>query len=528
MTTLSEAVALRRTFAIISHPDAGKTTLTEKLLLFGGAIQMAGAVRARGEQRRARSDWMSIERERGISVTASVMSFEHGGLSFNLLDTPGHEDFSEDTYRTLTAVDSAVMVLDAAKGIETQTRKLFEVCRLRDVPIVTFINKVDREGRETFDLLDEIEKTLALDVCPLTWPIGMGRDLKGVYDLTSDQVVLFEQSRGDHLPEGIDMPLEDPRLDALVGADAAIRLREEVALVRGACPPFDLEAYRAGHLSPVFFGSALRNFGVRELLNGIGRLAPPPRQQPADPRVVDPLEEKVSGFVFKVQANMDPNHRDRIAFFRLCSGRFKRGMKLKHVRSGKMMAIGNPVFFLARDRELAEEAFPGDIMGIPNHGALRIGDTLTEGEDVRFNGIPSFAPEVLRRVRLDDPMKAKQLRKALEDLAEEGVSQLFKPLNGASWIVGVVGQLQFEVIANRIESEYGLKAGFEEAPFETARWVHNDDKLLIKRFVEANTSSMAEDRDGALVFLARNSWALGRAQQDFPEIAFSATREQHG
>jgi len=528
MTGLPEAIALRRTFAIISHPDAGKTTLTEKLLLFGGAIQMAGAVRARGEQRRARSDWMSIERERGISVTASVMSFEHGGLSFNLLDTPGHEDFSEDTYRTLTAVDSAVMVLDAAKGIETQTRKLFEVCRLRDVPIVTFVNKVDREGRETFDLLDEIEKTLALDVCPLTWPIGMGRDLKGVYDLTADQVLLFEQTRGDHLPEGIDMPLEDSRLDALVGAEAAAKLREEVELVRGACPPFDIDSFRAGHLSPVFFGSALRNFGVRELLNGIGRLAPPPRPQPAEPRVVDPLEEKVTGFVFKVQANMDPNHRDRIAFFRLCSGRFKRGMKLKHVRSGKMMAIGNPVFFLARDRELAEEAFPGDIMGIPNHGALRIGDTLSESEDLRFTGIPSFAPEVLRRVRLDDPMKAKQLRKALEDLAEEGVSQLFKPLSGATWIVGVVGQLQFDVIANRIESEYGLKAGFEEAPFETARWIHSDDKLLIKRFAEANTSSMAEDRDGALVFLARNAWALGRAQQDFPEMVFSATREQHG
>ncbi|MDR3441211.1 peptide chain release factor 3 [Telmatospirillum sp.] len=527
MTTLPEAVSLRRTFAIISHPDAGKTTLTEKLLLFGGAIQMAGAVRARGEQRRARSDWMAIERERGISVTASVMSFEHSGLFFNLLDTPGHEDFSEDTYRTLTAVDSAVMVLDAAKGIETQTRKLFEVCRLRDVPIVTFVNKVDREGREPFDLLDEIEKTLALDLCPLTWPIGMGRDLKGVYDLTADQVLLFEQSRGDHIPEGIDMPLEDSRLDELVGADAAAKLREEVALIRGACPPFDLDAFRSGNLSPVFFGSALRNFGVRELLNGIGRLSPPPRPQPTDVRTIDPLEEKVTGFVFKIQANMDPNHRDRIAFFRLCSGRFQRGMKLKHVRSGKLMAIVNPVFFLARDRELAEEAFPGDIMGIPNHGTLRIGDSLSESEDIRFTGIPSFAPEILRRVRLDDPMKAKQLRKALEDLAEEGVSQLFKPLSGSSWIVGVVGQLQFDVIANRIDSEYGLKAGFEDAPFETARWVHCEDKLLVKRFAEANTSSMAEDRDGALVFLARNSWTLGRVQQDFPEVRFSATREQY-
>ena len=516
----------RRTFAIISHPDAGKTTLTEKLLLFGGAIQMAGAVRARGEQRRARSDWMSIEKERGISVTASVMSFEHDGLSFNLLDTPGHEDFSEDTYRTLTAVDSAVMVLDAAKGIETQTRKLFEVCRLRDVPIITFVNKVDREARETFDILDEIEKTLALDVCPITWPIGMGRDLKGVYDLSADQVLLFDQTRGDHIPEGIDMPLDDPRLDQLVGVEAAAKLREEIELVRGACPSFDLESYRAGHLTPVFFGSALRNFGVRELLNGIGRLAPPPRPQPAQPRTVDPLEEKVTGFVFKVQANMDPNHRDRIAFFRVCSGKFKRGMKLKHVRSGKLIALGNPVFFLARDRELAEEAFPGDIMGIPNHGALRIGDALTEGEDLRFTGIPSFAPEVLRRVRLDDPMKAKQLKKALEDLAEEGVSQLFKPVNGATWIVGVVGMLQFDVIANRIESEYNLKAGFEDAPYDTARWIHCEDKAIIKKFMDANMSSMAEDRDGASVFLARNSWTLSRAQQDFPQITFSATREQ--
>jgi len=527
MTSLLSAVTQRRTFAIISHPDAGKTTLTEKLLLFGGAIQMAGAVRARGEQRRARSDWMSIEKERGISVTASVMSFEHDGLSFNLLDTPGHEDFSEDTYRTLTAVDSAVMVIDAAKGIETQTRKLFEVCRLRDVPITTFVNKVDREARETFEILDEIEKTLALDVTPITWPIGMGRDLKGVYDLSADQVLLFDQTRGDHIPEGIDMPLEDPRLDDLVGVEAAAKLREEIELVRGACPPFDLESYRAGHLTPVFFGSALRNFGVRELLNGIGRLAPPPRSQPAQPREVDPLEEKVTGFVFKVQANMDPNHRDRIAFFRVCSGKFKRGMKLKHVRSGKLLALGNPVFFLARDRELAEEAFPGDIMGIPNHGALRIGDTLTEGEDIRFTGIPSFAPEVLRRVRLDDPMKAKQLKKALEDLAEEGVSQLFKPLNGATWIVGVVGMLQFDVIANRIESEYNLKAGFEDAPFDTARWVHCEDKLVLKKFMDVNMSSMAEDRDGAPVFLARNSWTLNRAQQDFPEIRFSATREQH-
>ena len=527
MDAHSDAVQRRRTFAIISHPDAGKTTLTEKLLLFGGAIQLAGAVRARGEQRRARSDWMAIERQRGISVTASVMTFEHCGLTFNLLDTPGHEDFSEDTYRTLTAVDSAVMVLDAAKGIETQTRKLFEVCRLRDVPIITFVNKVDREGREPFDLLDEIEKTLALDVTPLTWPIGMGRDLRGCYDLVNDRVLLFDPGRGDQINEAVAMSLADPGLDGLVGGPAAAKLREEVELVRAACPPFSLEAYRAGHLTPVFFGSALRNFGVGELLGGLADLAPPPQSCPAEPRAVAADEGAVTGFVFKIQANMDPNHRDRIAFVRLVSGRFRRGMKLKHVRTGKLLAVYNPVLFLARERELADEAVAGDIIGIPNHGALRIGDTLTEGEDLRFTGIPSFAPEVLRRIRLDDPMRAKQLRRALEDLAEEGVSQVFKPLNGATWIVGVVGQLQFDVLVARIAAEYSIKAGFEEAPYETARWVHADDQTVLKRFAEANGANMAEDRDGALVYLARNAWQLGRAQEDFPAVRFSATREQH-
>ena len=527
MSTLADQIALRRTFAIISHPDAGKTTLTEKLLLFGGAIQLAGAVRARGEQRRTRSDWMAIEKDRGISVSASVMTFEHGGLTFNLLDTPGHEDFSEDTYRTLTAVDSAVMVLDAAKGIETQTRKLFEVCRLRDMPILTFINKVDREGRDPFDLLDEVEKTLALDVAPVTWPIGMGRDLKGVYDLTRDRVILFDPGRGDHIAEiGLDATLDSPDLDAAVGAAAAAKLREEVELVRAGFPEFDLEAFHAGHLTPVFFGSALKTFGVAELLRGVGRLAPQPLARAANTRTVTSDEAKVTGFVFKVQANMDPNHRDRIAFFRICSGRFQRGMKLRHVRSGKVMALVNPVFFLARDRELAEEAFPGDIMGIPNHGQLRIGDTLSESEDLRFLGIPTFAPEVLRRVRLDDPMKAKQLKKALEDLAEEGVSQVFKPIDGSTWIVGVVGPLQFDVLTTRIESEYNIKAGFEDAPFVTARWVAANDEAELKRFGEANKSNMAEDRDGGLVYLARNSWQLNRAQQDFPGVRFTATREQ--
>jgi peptide chain release factor 3 len=523
---LADEVARRRTFAIISHPDAGKTTLTEKLLLFGGAIQLAGAVRARGEQRRARSDWLAIERERGISVTASVMSFEHGGLAFNLLDTPGHEDFSEDTYRTLSAVDSAVMVLDAARGIETQTRKLFEVCRLRDVPIITFINKIDREGREPFDLLDEIEKTLALDTVPLAWPIGMGSALKGVYDLIADRVLLFEPGRGDHIQDSIAVGLDEPRLDELVGAEAAAKLREEVALVKGACPPFNLDSFLAGHLTPVFFGAALRNFGVRELLEGISRLAPPPGSRGTVERQVQPTEEKVSGFVFKIQANMDPNHRDRVAFLRLCSGRFRRGMKLAHPRSGKPITVSSPLFFLARDREVVDEAFPGDIIGVPNHGSLRIGDTLSEGEALRFTGIPNFAPEILRRVRLDDPMKSKQLRRALESLAEEGVSRLFKPLNGSAWIVGVVGPLQFDVLAHRIASEYGLKAGFEEAPYETARWIAADDKAEYERFVAANPNAMAEDPDGAMVYLARNAWTLGRAQEDYPKVRFAAIKEQ--
>lgn len=519
-------IGRRRTFAIISHPDAGKTTLTEKLLLFGGAIQLAGAVKARGERRRARSDWMEIERQRGISVSASVMSFENSGVAFNLLDTPGHEDFSEDTYRTLTAVESAVMVLDAAKGIETQTRKLFEVCRLRDLPIITFVNKLDREAKEPFDLLDEIEKTLALDVAPATWPIGSGSDFKGVYDLLHDRLLLFETSLRDRLGPMLQVDgLDDPRLDEHLPAHLLAKLREEVELVRAACKPFDLKSYREGHLSPVFFGSALRNFGVAELLAAIGEYAPSPRPQPAEPRAIEPTEEKVSGFVFKVQANMDPNHRDRIAFFRLCSGKFRRGMKLYHPRTQKWITVTSPMLFLAQDRNVADEAFPGDIIGIPNHGQLRIGDALTEGEKLRFTGIPSFAPEVLRRARLDDPLRAKQLRKALLDLGEEGVSQVFRPLNGSNWIVGVVGPLQFDVLTSRIGAEYNVQAGFEAAPYETARWVNAPDKATLDRFTESRRNDLAEDGDGRLVFLARNSWELARTQQDFPEIRFTATRE---
>jgi peptide chain release factor 3 len=519
-------IARRRTFAIISHPDAGKTTLTEKLLLFGGAIQLAGEVKARGERRRVRSDWMEVERERGISVSSAVMTFEHEGLTYNLLDTPGHQDFSEDTYRTLTAVDSAVMVLDAARGIEAQTLKLFEVCRLRDVPIITFINKLDREAREPFDLLDEIERKLALDATPASWPIGMGRDFLGTYDLFADALLLFERGAGERVTEPVRSEgLEDPKLATLLPALALAKLREEVELARGLCKPFDLQSYREGHLTPVYFGSALNNFGVRELLHGIANLAPAPRPQPAEPKPIDPSEPKVNGFVFKVQANIDPQHRDRVAFLRLCSGRFRRGMKLRHGRSGRMMAIQNPVFFLARERNLAEEAWPGDIIGIPNHGTLRIGDTLTEGEAIRVTGIPNFAPEILRRVRLEDPLKSKHLARALEQLAEEGVTRIFKPRAGGDWIVGVVGPLQLDVLTARIQAEYNLAVHVEGAPFVTARWVASDERGELERFLDANRSAAAEDHDGVPVYLARNNWDLETTVREWPRLRFTATRE---
>src|SRR5919106_6856365 len=515
----------RRTFAIISHPDAGKTTLTEKLLLVSGAIRLAGAVKARGDRRRTRSDWMQIERARGISVSSSVMSFEHRGLSFNLLDTPGHEDFSEDTYRTLTAVDSAVMVIDAAKGIEPQTRKLFEVCRLRDIPIMTFINKVDREGRDPFELLDEIEQTLALDVAPVTWPVGMGAGFHGAYDLRADDLLLPAQA-GEAARAIRCSEIGDPALAERVDPAILAGFRESAELALAAYPAPDLEAYHEGHLAPVYFGSALKDCATGALLDGLAAAAPAPRAQPGEPRAVEPLEPEVSGFVFKVQANMDPNHRDRVAFVRLCSGRFRRGMKLRQARTGKSIGVHNPIFFFAQDRELAEEAWPGDIIGIPNHGTLRVGDTLTEREDLRFVGIPSFAPEILRRVRLDDPMRAKQLRRALEDLAEEGVTQVFRPLSGAQPIVGVVGPLQLDVLSARIQAEYNIAMGFEGAPYETARWVSAEDAAELERFRTRQHASLAEDRDGATVFLARNAWDLNRTAELWPKIRFSATRER--
>ncbi len=517
----------RRTFAIISHPDAGKTTLTEKLLLFGGAIRMAGHVKAHGERRRTQSDWMEMERARGISITSSVMTFERDGVTFNLLDTPGHEDFSEDTYRTLTAVDSAIMVIDAAKGIETQTRKLFEVCRLRDIPIITFINKVDREGLDPFQLLDEIESTLALDVTPMTWPVGMGVDFHGCFDLRQNRLLTSEDGRGGSYTRADACDgLDDPKLDERVPEHVLAPFRDGAALAAEAYKTFDPEAYAAGHMTPVFFGSALKDYVVHELLQALAAVAPPPRTQPAVPRNVGPDEDKVSGFVFKVQANMDPNHRDRIAFLRLCSGRFRRGMKLRQQRTGKSLTVQNPIFFFAHERELAEEALAGDIIGIPNHGTLRVGDALTEGEDIRFTGIPNFAPEILRRVRLDDPMRAKQLRRALEDLAEEGVTQVFRPRLGASWIIGVVGQLQLDVLVSRIATEYKIAVGFETAPYETARWVTGDDPAVLKRFAERHQSSLADDRDDAPVFLARNGWEMNRTMEDWPDLRFLATRER--
>jgi len=526
MMTLAAEVARRRTFAIISHPDAGKTTLTEKLLLFGGAIQLAGAVKARGEQRRARSDWMKVERERGISVSASAMTFEYGGCVLNLLDTPGHQDFSEDTYRTLSAVDSAVMVLDAARGIEQQTRKLFEVCRLRDVPIITFVNKLDREGREPFELMQEIERDLALEVTPASWPIGMGRDFLGCYDLLHDRLALIERTRErlgaeSEACQGID----DPKLAELLPEARLSTLRDEVAMARGLCPAFDLAAYRAGHMTPVFFGSAIASFGVRELIDGLCQLAPPPRSRRAREREVRPDEEKVTGFVFKVQANMDPRHRDRVAFIRLCSGHFQRGMKLLHQKSGERLTVHNPVLFLAQARELAEDAVAGDVLGIPNHGKLGIGDTLTEGETLAFTGVPSFAPELLQRVRSTDPLRAKHLGRALEQLAEEGAARVFRTRSGSTHIVGVVGSLQFEVLADRIQNEYDLPVVFESAGLYTARWLESNDQPALDRFLAENESAVADDHNGLPVFLARNAWHLETAEKEWPLLRFLKVRD---
>ena len=526
---LPPEIARRRTFAIISHPDAGKTTLTEKFLLYGGAIQMAGQVRAKGEARRTRSDFMKMEQDRGISVSASAMSFDFAAgprrYRFNLVDTPGHSDFSEDTYRTLTAVDAAVMVIDGAKGIESQTRKLFEVCRLRDLPILTFCNKMDRESRDTFEIIDEIQENLAIDVTPASWPIGQGRDFLGCYDLLHDRLELMDRADRNRVAETVSIAgLDDPTLEAHVPADLLATLREEVAMARALLPAMDAARLAEGSLTPIWFGSAINSFGVRELMAGIAEFGPEPQPQRAEPRQVAPEEKAVAGFVFKVQANMDPKHRDRVAFVRLASGHFERGMKLTHVRSGKPMTIASPVLFLAADRELAEEAWAGDIIGIPNHGQLRIGDTLTEGESLRVKGIPSFAPELLQSCRAGDPMKAKHLEKALMQFAEEGAAKVFKPMIGGGFIVGVVGQLQFEVLASRIEGEYGLPVRFEPTQFTSARWI-SGERGETDRFVASNKGHIAHDNDDDLVYLTRLQWDIDRIERDYPKLTLSRTKE---
>ena len=521
-TAVAREAARRRAFAIIAHPDAGKTTLTEKLLLRGGAIQLAGQVRAKGDRRRTRSDWMKIEQERGISVATSVMTFERDGVVFNLLDTPGHEDFSEDTYRTLTAVDAAVMVIDAAKGIEAQTRKLFEVCRLRDIPIVTFINKMDRDGRDPFELLDEIEKTLALDVAPVAWPVGYGRDFLGTYDLLDPALHLMAEGRGPERLSGLD----DPRLDELVPAAQAETLREGAELA-GALSTFDPDRFLEGTMTPVYFGSALRDFGTGHLLEGLARFAPPPRPRSADSRMVLPQETALTGFVFKIQANMDPNHRDRVAFLRICSGRLEKGMRLRQTRTGKQVPVNAPLFFFAQDRQVAQEAWPGDVVGIANHGVLRVGDTLTEGEALNFRGVPSFAPEILRRVMIEDAMAGKKLRSALKQLAEEGVVQLFRPRDGTPPVVGVVGALQLDVLADRLKQEYSVPSRYENTPWGMMRWIATDDRVAMERFNTANSHDTAEDRDGAPVVFFTSDWRRNRAAEEWPMLKFLGLREQY-
>jgi len=517
--------ARRRTFAIISHPDAGKTTLTEKLLLFGGAIQLAGTVKGRKATRHATSDWMEMEKQRGISVTSSVMQFPYRERMVNLLDTPGHEDFSEDTYRTLTAVDSALMVIDVAKGVEARTIKLMEVCRLRTTPIFTFINKLDREGKEPIELLDEVEEVLNIQCAPVTWPIGTGKRFKGVYHLIDDKVHLYAPGKGEErsdieVIEGLDNPL----LDELLG-DQAAELRDEVELVRGASHEFDPQAYLRAEQTPVFLGSAINNFGVTELLDYFVEYAPAPQARATRTRLVEPGEDKFSGFVFKIQANMDPQHRDRIAFLRVCSGRYIKGMKMHHVRIGKDVQVANSVTFLASDRGHVEEAFPGDIIGLHNHGTIRIGDTFTQGEDLKFTGIPNFAPELFRRAVLKDPMKMKALQKGLDQLCEEGATQLFRPMKNNDLILGAVGVLQFEVVAQRLQDEYKVDCAFEGISVATARWIQCDDEALLARFREKAHDNLALDQAGELVYIAPTRVNLQMAEEKWPEIRFLATRE---
>jgi len=518
-------VSRRRTFGIISHPDAGKTTLTEKLLLFGGAIQQAGAVRARKAARHATSDWMNIEKERGISVTSSVMKFNYRDYEINLLDTPGHQDFSEDTYRVLTAVDSALMVIDSGKGVEPQTEKLMEICRMRNTPIITFINKLDRDGLSPLDLIADIEDKLQIECVPLSWPVGMGKAFKGVYNRYRREMHIFTPGKNTHPGEGIRIKdLADPRLDQLLGSQAR-ELRGDMELVEGATNPFDIAQYLKGNQTPLFFGSAVNNFGVRELLDAFVEMAPAPAERATMTRTVSPHEEAFSGFVFKIQANMDPAHRDRIAFLRVCSGTFRRGMKVMHHRIGKEIIIANATIFMSQDRTNVEEAYPGDIIGIHNHGTIKIGDTFTEGEAIKFIGIPNFAPEHFRRIRLKNPMKAKQLQKGLAQLAEEGAVQVFRLLGSSDYIVGAVGALQFDVTAERLKVEYGAETVYEPVRYVTARWVDCRDGTRLKEFEEDNAAMVALDAEGCLAYLATSEWRLDRCIEAWPDVVFHKTRE---
>lgn len=516
----AKEIGSRRNFAIISHPDAGKTTITEKLLLFGGAIQLAGAVKAKKSSKHARSDWMAIEKERGISVSTAVMKFSYNDTNITLLDTPGHEDFSEDTYRVLTAVDSALMVIDSAKGVETQTRKLFEICRLRDIPIITFINKLDREGLPPLDLLEAIEQDLALECCPFTWPIGMGQLFRGVYHLKKNQLHLFSATHHGKIKEGVVINgLDDPLLEKHLGRQAD-DLREDIELIHGASHPFNLDHFLSGLQTPVFFGSAINNFGIKELLESFIHLAPTPQPRDCKERRIDPYENPFSGFIFKVQANMDPAHRDRIAFLRVCSGKYTRGMKLSHLRLNKKITTRNAVTFLAQERAVTEEAFAGDVIGIPNHGTIKIGDTFTEGEKLTFLGIPNFAPEHFWRVQLLDPMKSKSLQVGLKQLAEEGTLQLFQRLNTSDYIIGVVGILQFEVVISRLRVEYRVEGKAEPTIYKTARWIEADTPKQLEQFKAQNTSELALDAGNHLTYLAPSDWHLARTEKDWPDIRF--------
>lgn len=525
MSDLSQQIKSRRTFAIISHPDAGKTTITEKVLLFGEAIQKAGTVKGKKSGQHAKSDWMEMEKERGISVTTSVMQFPYNDTLVNLLDTPGHEDFSEDTYRTLTAVDSCLMVIDSAKGVEARTIKLMEVTRLRDTPIVTFMNKLDRDTRDPVDLMDEVEDVLKIACAPITWPIGMGKEFKGVYHLYKDETILYQTGKGHMIQERrVIKGLDNPDLDIELGSYAE-ELREEVELVKGASHEFDLELFLAGQLTPVYFGTALGNFGVDHVLDGLTEWAPSPLPRAADVRTVDAYEDKFTSFVFKIQANMDPQHRDRIAFLRICSGEYRKGMKMKHVRLGKDLRVSDAVTFMAGDRENADLAYAGDIIGLHNHGTIQIGDTFTEGEQLKFSGIPNFAPELFRLIRLKDPLRAKALHKGLIQLSEEGAVQVFRPLRNNDLIVGAVGVLQFDVVVHRLKSEYKVDAIYEPISVSTARWVTSDDNVAMEVFKRKCHDNLALDGGDNLAYVAPTMVNLQLAMERYPDIRFHKTRE---